>query len=137
MTRLKLDQDMLGISSIIERIAKVRVKDSFKEDDTIYVIVNPGQLGKVVGKGGETIKKLQLQLKKNIKVIEYRDDVVSFVKNIIYPVKVEEIIEDNGFVILKDSNYGVKSKLIGRDSKNLIVIQRAVKRFFPKEVKVM
>jgi transcription termination/antitermination protein NusA len=136
MVRLKLDQDMLGLSSIIERIAKVRVKDSFKEDDVIYIIVNPGQLGKIVGKGGITVKKLQEKLKKNIRVIEYRDDVVSFVKNVIYPLKVEDIVAEDGVVVIKDSNYGVRSKLIGRDGKNLAVIQRAVKRFFPKDVRV-
>ncbi|MFH1276299.1 MAG: NusA-like transcription termination signal-binding factor [Candidatus Woesearchaeota archaeon] len=136
MARLLLDQDALGLSSLIERITRVNVKDCFKEDDTLYVIVDPGNLGKVVGKGGIIIKKLQLQLKKNIKVIEYRDNVVDFVKNVIYPIRVEQIVEEEGFVVIKDSNRSVKSKLIGRDSKNLNVIKRAVKRFFPVDVKI-
>ena len=49
MTRLKLDQELLGISSIIEKLTGVYIKDCFREDDTIYIVVDPGQLGKALG----------------------------------------------------------------------------------------
>ena|SRR3989338_10032907 len=138
MTRLKLDQELLGISSIIEKLTGVYIKDCFREDDTIYIVVDPGQLGKAVGKGGEVIKRVQFQLRKNIRVIEFRDSAADFVRNVIYPVTVEEILDQEGQILIRDSSRKVKSQLIGRDGKNLAVVKRAVQRFFPgKEVKVV
>ena len=136
MARFKLDQDVLGLSSALEKLAHVRVKDSFRENDMIFFIVSPGQLGKALGKGAQNIKKLETQFGKRVRVIEFRDCVEDFIKNVIYPVKVEKIIVEEGLVILNDSSNKVKGQLIGRDSKNLEVIKRAVKRFFDVDVKV-
>jgi len=138
LARLKLDQDALGLSSLMEKITRVRVKDCFKDDDdeTIYFIVHRGEMGKALGKGGANIKKVQQVLDKKIRVIEYNDDLVAFVKNVIYPVEVEEINVDNNTVIIKDSRKKTKSLLIGRESRNLNIIKRAVRRFFNVEVKV-
>jgi len=122
----------------MEKITRVRVKDCFKDDDdeTIYFIVHRGEMGKALGKGGANIKKVQQVLDKKIRVIEYNDDLVAFVKNVIYPVEVEEINVDNNTVIIKDSRKKTKSLLIGRESRNLNIIKRAVRRFFNVEVKV-
>jgi len=74
-----------------------------------------------------------------VRVIEFREHLADFIKNIIYPLTVQEIVEESGSgsVIIRDSNKKTKSLLIGRDGKNLAVINRMVKRFFNTEVKVM
>jgi len=137
LARVKLDQDTFGLSSIMERITRARVKSCFKEDDTIYFIVDVGELGKAIGKGGINIKRVQQEFGKKIKVIEYRNDPVSFTRNVIYPVKVEEIVLENDEVIIKDSNKKIKGQIIGRDRSNLNFINKVVKRFFNVEVKVV
>jgi transcription termination/antitermination protein NusA len=130
MGRLKLDTDILGLGAVMEKITRARVKDCFKEDETIYFIVGSGELGKAVGKGGASIKKVQEELGKKIKVIEFRSNLSDFVRNVIFPHKVEKVIEEEGIVKIKESNKKTKSLLIGRDGKNLKLINRAVKRFF-------
>ena len=130
MGRLKLDTDTLGLGTIMERITRTRVKDCFKEEDTVYFVVGSGELGKAVGKGGSNIKKVQEELGKKIKVIEFRSNIADFVKNIIYPLKVEQVIEEEGIVKIKESSKKTKSLLIGLGGKNLKLINRAVKRFF-------
>jgi len=138
MVRLKLDPETLELSPLLERVTGVKVKDCFKGDnEIIYFIVDAGQLGKAIGRDAINIKRIQQELGKKVRIIEYRDNVIDFIKNVIYPFKVEEIIEENGEIIIKDKNRKTKSLLIGRDSKNLKLINRAVKRFFNiKEVKV-
>jgi transcription termination/antitermination protein NusA len=137
MVRIKLDHNTLSISTIVERLTKAKVKDCFEEEGTLYVIINPGQLGKAIGKGGSVIKKVEEKVNKKVRMIEYSGDVLKFVRNIIYPIKPSEIISHEGNVVIKDSNRMLKSKLIGRDSKNLVVIRRAVQRFFPvNDIKV-
>ena len=124
----------------MEKVAHVKVKDCFKDDnnEAVYFVVETGQLGKAVGKGGMNIKRVQQELGKKIRVIEYNEKVAIFVRNIIYPFKVEEITEDDlGNIIIKDSSKKTKSLLIGRQGRNLNLINRAVKRFFNKEVKII
>ncbi len=137
MKKVILDQEAFGLSSLMEKIARVRVKDCFKDEEIIYFVVAPGELGKAIGKGAVNIKRVQEELGKRIKVVEYNDDMVTFIKNIIYPAKVEEIVEENNVIFIKDSSKKTKSLLIGRGGKNLKLINRAVKRFFNKEVKVV
>ncbi|MBI2572373.1 NusA-like transcription termination signal-binding factor [Candidatus Woesearchaeota archaeon] len=136
--RLKLDQDLLALSMIVERQTGVQVKDCFKDDvDTLYFVVAQGQIGKAVGKGGANIKGLQQNLNKNVRFIEYREPASEFIRSIIYPITIEEIKEEGGIVTLKDSNRKTKSLLIGREGRNLQLLNRAVKRFFNVEVKVV
>src|SRR3990167_7969844 len=137
MNRIKLDHELFGLSSIIENKTHARLKDVFKEEEIIYVIVAPGEMGKILGKGGETIKRLQQQFGKRIKAIEYNDSVEIFIKNIIFPLTAEEIVQDDSVVYIKDSQKKTKSLLIGRNGRNLKLINRAVKRFFNLEVKVL
>lgn len=137
MSRLKLDREALGLSSLLEKRTRARVKDCFKDEGTIYFVVAAGEVGKALGKGSENIKKIQQELGKKVRVIEYQDNLVDFVKSIIYPLKVEEVAEEGGLVVIKDSNKKTKGLLIGREGRNLRMINRAVKRFFDKEVKVI
>jgi N utilization substance protein A len=120
----------------MERITRARVKDCFKDDETIYFVVGRGEMGKALGKGGSNIKKVQQEMGKKIKVIEYNDHLVTFVKNVIAPVEVEEITVEDNVVLIKDSRRKTKSLLIGRNGKNLNLIKRAVRRFFNAEVKI-
>lgn len=134
---LKLDPDSFGLSNVMEKITKVRVKDCFVERDIIYFVVAPGFIGKALGKKGVNIKKVQQVLGKRIRVIEFSNDVARFVKNIIAPLEVENIVAEEGAVLIKDSRKKTKSLLMGRESRNLNIINRAVKRFFNVEVKII
>jgi len=139
-TRLKLDQEAIGLASLLERIAGVRVKDSFRDEEgeTVYFIVEEGQLGKAIGKDGVHVKRLQQELGKKVRLVEFHPDVVSFIKSAIAPLTAEEIVEEAGSVMIKDSSKKTKSLLIGRGGKNLKLLNRAVKRFFQvEEVKVV
>ena len=122
----------------MERITRARVKNCFLEENIVYFIVARGDLGKAIGKGGINIKKAQEKIGKKIKVIEYSDKVEGFIKNLIYPLKVEEIIQESERVIfIKDPSKKTKSLLIGRDGKNLSFINKVVQRFFNVEVRVV
>lgn len=140
MERLKLDQETLELSSLMERITNARVKDCFKDEanETIYLVVAPGELGKAVGKGGSNIRLVQEKIGKKVRVIEFNDNLASFVRNLIYPLNVAEIKEEAGDVIIRDDNKKTKSLLIGREGRNLKLLNRAVRRFFSvNEVKVI
>lgn len=113
-----------------------RVKDSFQDGDLVCYIVAPGEMGKALGKGGSSIRKIQEKLGKKVKIIEFNDDVTKFVRNIILPLRVEKITIEGNTIIIEDSQKKTKSLLIGRQGRNLELLKRAVKRFFSVEIKI-
>lgn len=137
MVRVKLDQETVGLSSVMEKMSGARVKDCFQDEDTIYFVVAPGEIGKAIGKGGMNIRRVEGELHKKVRVVEFRERMEEFLRNLMYPVAVQEIIEEESAIILKDSSSKTKGVLIGRNGKNLKFLNRAVQRFFNKEVKVV
>jgi len=137
MVRVKLDQETAGLSSVMERMSGARVKDCFQDEDTVYFVVAPGEIGKAIGKSGMNIRRVQDELHKKVRVVEFRERMEEFLRNLMYPVMVQEIVEEENAIILKDSSSKTKGLLIGRNGKNLRFINRAVQRFFNKEVRVV
>ena len=136
MARLKLDPETIGFSTIMEQMTYARVKDCFKDEETIYFVVAPGQMGKALGKGAINIKRLQQKFNKKIKIIEFNDDVCKFIRNVSYPLKLESVTIEDNYVKIQDSSKKTKSLLIGRQSRNLNMLKRAVSRFFNIDIKI-
>jgi transcription termination/antitermination protein NusA len=136
MTRVKLNLESFAFSSIMERIAKARVKGSFQDDSQMIFVAYPGTVGKVVGKGGENVKKAQIRLDKKVRVVEFNNDCATFVRNLISPLDVESVEITNDAIVLKDSNKKTKSLLIGRDAKNLKLFNSVTSRFFGKKLRI-
>lgn len=128
----------MSISSIMEKITGALVKDCFKgDDDVFYFVVATGHMGKALGKKAINVKKVQDAIGKKIRLIEFRDDVTEFVKNVVAPLKLDDVNLDGNQIIIKTGNKKTKSLLIGRGGKTLNLINRAVKRFFDvNEVKI-
>lgn len=133
--RIKLDQDVLGFSVMLERLTGVHVKDCFLDGKALYVVVAQGELGKAVGRGGATIRRVQQECKRRIKVIEFNPHAGQFVRNVIYPLE-GEVREEEKTLIIQNRSRMARSLLIGREGRNLKLINRAVQRFFPKEVRI-
>lgn len=137
MSRVIYDQEILGMMNLLSRLSQARIKDCFKEDGTFYCIVEKGEIGKAIGKGGANIKKIGQAAKKKVRIIEFGNTPAEFVRNLIFPIKVEEILEKEGVVEIVGGDRKTKGLLIGRDSKNLKFVNKAVNRFFDVEVKVV
>ncbi len=137
MSKVIYDQELLGLMSLLGKLTRARIKDCFKEDDVFYCVVERGEIGKAIGKHGANIKKIRETIKRNVKMIEYGSTPAAFVRNLIFPTRVEEIREVDGVVEIVGGDKKTKGLLIGRDGKNLNFLNRAVKRFFPVEVKVV
>jgi len=135
--KVKIDQEAMRLSSYFERVTRAHVKDCFREEETVFFVVAPGELGKAIGKGGTIIKRVQQDIGKKVRVIEHQSDPCNFVRNIIYPIRVEAIVEEEGSVVIKDDDRKKKGQIIGRSGSNLILINRIVGRFFSKEVRVV
>lgn len=134
---MKLDIKTIGYINAFENLTKVGPKDCFfDKNNNLVFIVGTGKAGKAIGKAGANIKRLGNMLKKKIKVIEFNEDPVKFVTNIIHPLKAQEITEEDKIIIIKADSVQDKAKLIGRDRQNLKALQELVSKYFDYEVKI-
>lgn len=131
------DQEILGLMNLIGGITSARIKDCFKEGEIFYCVVEKGDIGKAIGKGGINIKRIGEAVKRKVRIIEYGETPAELVRNLIFPTKVEEIKEEDGAVLIVGGDRQTKGLLIGRGGSNLGFLNKVVKRFFEAEVKVV
>ena len=135
---IKINQQLLGYMNVFESVTKAKVVDAFVDvNDKVVFVVEEGDMGKAIGKAGINIRRLGNMMKKNLRIIEFNNDAVKFVRNIIMPIKTESIeIEDN-LVLINPGNTQSKAMLIGRNRAKLNEINMIVKRHFKNiEVKI-
>lgn len=139
--RVKLDQKDFAYSLVMEKFLRVKVKDSIKGEENFYFILYPGGIRKVFANkesGKRLLQKAQEHFGMKIRLVEFNDNPQRFIQNFIYPLKVEEISEaENDEIIIKDSDRKTKSLLIGRNARNLNVLNMAIGRYFNKKVRIV
>lgn len=134
---MKFTIETLGYIKFFENVTKTNVKDCFiDKNNNLVFIVDKFQASKAIGKKGVNIKKLSLKFKRRIKIIEYSEDPVQFVKNAVYPLKLTEVRQEDDFIIIKADSTQQKAILLGRDKQNLKALQNLVNKFFKIEVKI-
>lgn len=132
---MKLDQKTIGYINVFERQTGATIKDCFLTGNTMVFIVNTGQMGRAIGKKGINIQNLIRKFKKPIKVIEFNENIIEFVKNLIYPVKVN-IENREGKIVIVTEDKKTKGQLFGRDRSKLKEMQDIVKRYFNIEISI-
>lgn len=137
MSKVVFDMDTMKIISLFQAITHASVKDCISDDNELVFIVGPGELGKAIGKAGANVKRLSSALKRKIKIVEFSDQLFTFIKNLIQPLRVANVEESEGVVTLTPPDITTRGYLIGRGGSALRLLEERVKRHFPiKEIKV-
>ena len=129
MLKIKYDINLMKFISLFENLTRAKVKDCI-EGETLTYIVENGEISKAIGKGAINIQKIEGILRRKIKVVEFNENLCSFVANLIRPLRVENITEENGIVTITDKDNKTKGLLIGRNAKNLANHKNIVSRYF-------
>ncbi len=129
---LTLNKQSLALMNTFETVTHTKVVDCFDLDGSVYFVVPDTTLGKAIGKGARHVHLLRKKLNKDVKIIEYKSDVLDFIKSLISPVKCE-IIQEDHTIVLKTTERKTKALLIGRSAKNLHNLTTIVKRHFDVE----
>ena len=138
MIKIKYDVNLLGLMNTFEKITRAKLTDCFIDDNELLTfVVEKNNLPRAVGKNGSTVKKLERLMKRKIKVVENSSEIVKFIQNYIYPLKVDDIKQEENIIVMKSQDTKTKGLLIGRQAKNLRNLERVVKRYFEvEEIKV-
>ena len=122
--KIKLTSDELRLMSLFQSITSVTARDCVVDDkmDRVIFIVNKGQMGLAIGKGGMTIRQLQNVVAKKVELVEYSDDASDFVRNILNSQMVNDVkitLRTDGSkqaVVLVDAKR--KGVVVGKEGRN-------------------
>ena len=141
MERRIISADLMKFMSMFESVTKVGLKDCFVDEstDTLTFIVSPGKVGKALGKSASNIRTLEKRLNRRVKIAEYSEDVKTFIKSLLLPLRVEHISEiEEGVYQIEAPDHKTRGVIIGRSAVNLRNLEKNVRRFFDvKEIKVV
>jgi len=133
--------DMQGIRhlNLFGRITRVPTKFCFSYNNFLIFCVPKQLISKAVGENGGNVKKISSVLRKKIKIIPSPrglGDVKFFIQKIVEPIEFNNV-EIQGNEIIISANRQSKASLIGRDKRRLIELQKIIKDFFSKDVRIV
>ncbi len=136
--RIKYDLELIKYRTLFENLTGVMVKDCFMKNSSMIVFIVPEKnIGFAIGKNGANVKKLETVLKKKLKIVEFSNDPVKFIRSLIAPLRPKDIYMEDNIVNIVPASVADKAQLIGREGKNLKDIKSIVKRYFDVDVKVV
>ncbi len=137
MNKIKYDSELMKLITLFESMTGAKVKDCISGEKLVFII-EENEMGKAIGKSGINIKRMENMLKKKIKLVEFSNDVVQFVKNMIYPVGATEVAKEDGTITIHGKDANTRAMLIGRERQNISYLTDIVKRHFDvREIKVV
>ncbi len=137
MNKRIYDSDTIKIMVLFETATQSKLKDCFVKDDKIVFVVDEGEIKKAIGKNGFNALNLQKALKRKVRIAEYSSDLIKFINNLVYPINLKEIKNDNSTIIISAIESSDRGVLIGKNASNLRLLEDVVKRFFDiNEIKV-
>ena len=137
--RIKLTPEELGLISLFQSISGATARDCIRDEkmDRVIFVVNEGDMGLAIGKGGSSIKSAEKQLGKPVEVVEYAEDPKDFIINALNTRKISEIrmSEKPGgtkaaLIIVDQRN---KGEVVGRGGRNAERARLLAKRYFNVE----
>ena len=133
---IKLTMDQMRKISHFQKITKVTPRDCIDDEkqDRLIFVVNEGKMGLAIGKNGSNIKSLQNLLKRNIELVEYYDDPIKFLKNMLNSKLINEIKintradgSPQAIVLVNPNDKGL---VVGRAGRNAEKARLLAKRYF-------
>jgi N utilization substance protein A len=131
MGEITLSRDEMHRISLANDITKVDILDCIETEDRIVFVVRKGFAGFALGKNAKNLEKLRNLLKKKVRFVELDEDEGRFITNLFRPFKIESVaIERVGRrnVAKVEVNQREKSKIIGRNGRNISVIREIARR---------
>ena len=127
--------ELMKIMDCFTRITDARLKDCFIDDNSmLHFIVEENDIGKAIGRNGSRAKMVENILNRKIKIVEFNSDVLQFIKNTVFPLRIRGIENNSGEIVIDASDLKTRGLLIGRSAANLRNLELIVKRYFDIKV---
>lgn len=134
--KIKLTSEELGLMSLFQSISGATARDCVIDSRVgrLIFVVNKGEMGLAIGKSGETIKKVQKAVGKQVELVEWSDDAKQLILNSLNPQLITEIrvVEKAGGSITATVVVDQKKKgaVLGKGGRNAEKARLLAKRYF-------
>jgi N utilization substance protein A len=134
--KIKLSPDEFRLLSLFQNVTSADARDCILDEkmERVIFVVNKGQMGMAIGKGGSNIKQLQTVINKRIELVEHSDQPAEFVKNIfnsdmIHDVKINDRMDGSkqALVVVDAKKKGL---VVGKDGRNVEKARLLAKRYY-------
>lgn len=110
--------------ALLESLTGAGARDCLLDEDTgkAIFVVNEGEMGLAIGKGGRKIREVEKKLGKSVELVEFSEDTEEFLKNALKPAEIDTVELDQGdegpvaHVRVEESQ---KGKAIGKNGQNI------------------
>ena len=136
MTEIKLTSDGLRLISLFSSVTSAMARDCIVDDkmDRVIFVVNKGQMGLAIGKGGATIKQLQNVVGRKVELVEFSENAVDFIRNMLNADMVSEVRinerMDGSQQAIVTVDARKKGAVVGREGRNAEKARLLAKRYF-------
>jgi transcription termination/antitermination protein NusA len=137
--KIKLTSDEMGLMSLFQNISGATARDCVIDSkvERVIFIVNKGEMGLAIGKGGETIKKVQKTIGKQVELVEWAEDAKQFIMNSLNPLYITEIRmterpdgSKSATVVVDEKKKGA---ILGKGGRNAEKARLLAKRYYSVE----
>ena len=123
------DTETIRLITLFENVTGATVKDCIFNGNTIYYVIDEGKVGIAIGKNGASVKHVEKLVGKTIKLFEFSNDIIKFVKNLVPEASEVKIRNgDEGTVVEIHVEKKNRAVVIGRDGKNLKLFKELLQR---------
>ncbi|MEM2272974.1 MAG: NusA-like transcription termination signal-binding factor [Candidatus Bathyarchaeia archaeon] len=133
---IRLTNEELEHMRLFESITGAMVRDCIIDNkfDRIIFVIKEGEAGLAIGKGGRNIALLEKITGKKYEIVEFSEDPVQFLKNILKPANVKEIRitkrPDGSMIAVISVDSKDKGVAIGKNGRNAEKARVLAKRYF-------
>ncbi len=126
----------MRLISLFQNVTGASARDCVEDEkqNRVIFVVNEGKMGLAIGKGGSHIKNLQNIIKKNVELVEYSDDPIEFLKNmlnskLVTDVKLNKRLDGTtqAIVLVDPKKKGI---VVGREGRNAEKARLLARRYF-------
>lgn len=131
-------QDMRHLI-LFGKITHVSTRFCLRYNESIIFCVPENLVSRAIGEKGKNIKKMNEILRKRIRVVSSPKgiyDVKRFIEDVVNPVTFKDLkVKENEIVLT--AGFQSKAALIGRNKRRLFELQKILKDYFGKELRII
>jgi N utilization substance protein A len=136
--KITFDTEVLKCMALFESITHASLKDCFFDREKLVFLVEPGEMGKALGRNKSNIVKIEKLLNRKIKITEFNPDRLQFITNYLAPLRILDIKEEGDVVTVTGADTKTKGLIIGIKAQNLRNLEKTVSKYFTiGEIKVI
>ncbi|MBS7652610.1 MAG: NusA-like transcription termination signal-binding factor [Candidatus Bathyarchaeia archaeon] len=139
LSNVRITENEMKYIALLENMTGATVLDCIidEEADTVIFAVKKGDIGLVVGRGGEKIRRFRKLINKNVEVFEYIENPEKFIRNALKPARVKDLRlvdkVNGGKIAMVNVETKDKGIAIGKNGQNIKRIRLMAKRYFNLE----